>query len=162
MKEPKIRIENIEDMKVIYIRFRGTYVEFRKKSRSMFNKLFEFAKNNDLVVPNVTKVITIYHDNPFITDEKNLRTSVAMTVPSGKIFEEQDDISSMTITGKFGVGQFDINAKEYGTAWEYMYNEWLFKSEYKPRDSFPFELYVTEPPKNFKDSSITEIYIPLE
>jgi DNA gyrase inhibitor len=83
MKEPKIRIENIEDMKVIYIRFRGTYVEFRKKSRSMFNKLFEFAKKNDLVIPDVTKVITIYHDNPFITDEKNLRTSVAMTVPSG-------------------------------------------------------------------------------
>ncbi|WP_053595935.1 MULTISPECIES: sigma factor [Lysinibacillus] len=36
------------------------------------------------------------------------------------------------------------------------------KDEYTPRDSFPFELYVTEPPKNFKAKSKTDIYVPIE
>lgn len=33
--------------------------------------------------------------------------------------------------------------------------------EGKGRDAVPFELYVSEPPKNFKDKSLTDIYIPI-
>lgn len=42
-----------------------------------------------------------------------------------------------------------------------MYHEWLFKDKQKARDAVPFELYVTEPPKNSKDKSLTNIYIPI-
>ena len=59
------------------------------------------------------------------------------------------------------VGHFELSLNDYGKAWEYMYNEWLFKKNVEPRDTFPFELYVTEPPKNFKDKSFTDIYIPI-
>jgi len=30
MNIPTVSIENIEELKVIYVRFRGTYIEFRK------------------------------------------------------------------------------------------------------------------------------------
>lgn len=162
MKEPTISIHDLQSMRVIYIRFRGTYVGFRRNSRKLFNQIFDFARKNNLVIPDVTKVLTIYHDNPFITDQKNLRTSVAMTVPDDIYIEETDDICVMTISGKFGVGSFDIKPSEYGDAWNYMYHEWLFKSRYTSRDSFPFELYVTEPPKSSTETSITEIYIPID
>ena len=46
MKEPNITIEEIQNMKLIYVRFRGTYIEFRKQSKKMFETLFKF------VVPN--------------------------------------------------------------------------------------------------------------
>ena len=36
MNIPTISIENIEEMKVIYVRFRGAYIEFRKQSKKMF------------------------------------------------------------------------------------------------------------------------------
>lgn len=162
METPKIRIETVEEMKVIYVRFRGTYIEFRKQSKKMFKQLFTFAEKNDLIIPNVTKVLTIYHDNPFITEAANLRTSLAMTVPSNSVITENDEISSMVISGQYGIGSFEISAREYEEAWNYMYQKWLFVEEVKPRDSFPFELYVTEPPKNFKDKSLTDIYIPIE
>jgi AraC family transcriptional regulator len=161
MEKPNIKIENI-DIRVIYVRFKGSYVDFRKNSRKLFNQLFKFAKERDLIIENVTKVLTIYQDNPFITDEKNLRTSVAMTIPKDVEINEIEDINVMTINGKYGVGHFEISAKEYGEAWNYMYNQWLFKEKVKPRDTFPFELYVTEPPKNMKDKSFTDIYIPIE
>ena len=161
MEKPNITIENI-DIRVIYVRFKGSYVDFRKNSRKLFNQLFKFAKERDLIIENVTKVLTIYQDNPFITDEKNLRTSVAMTIPKDVEINEIEEINVMTINGKYGVGHFEISAKEYGEAWNYMYNQWLFKEKVKPRDTFPFELYVTEPPKNMKDKSFTDIYIPIE
>lgn len=63
---------------------------------------------------------------------------------------------------RFAIGHFEISAMEYEAAWQYMYQEWLFKGEEKPRDSFPFELYVTEPPKQLKGKSFTDIYIPIE
>lgn len=161
MEKPNITIEHF-NKKVIYVRFKGSYVAFRKNSRKMFNQLFSFATANHLIIMGETKVLTIYHDNPFITDAKNLRTSVAMTIPNDVVINEVEDINVMLISGKFGIGHFEISAKEYESAWQYMYQEWLFKEKEKPRDSFPFELYVTEPPKRMNEKSFTDIYIPIE
>lgn len=160
IKPDSITIENIEK-KIIYIRFRGTYAEFRKNSRKLFHELFTFATENNLIVPDQTKVLTMYNDNPFITDEKNLRTSVAMTIPDNVTVSESGSICVSSISGKYGVGHFELAAKEYGDAWSYMYHEWLFKDDKKVRDTVPFELYVNEPPKNLKDKSFTDIYIPI-
>lgn len=162
MKAPKITIETLDSTRIIYVRFRGTYAEFRKQSRKMTQQLFAFAEKHNLIIEGQTKVLTIYHDNPFITGEKNLRTSVAMTIPKTAVIEENEEVSVMSIDGKYGVGHFELSLGEYGEAWKYMYDEWLFKEKIEPRDSAPFELYVNEPPKNFKGTSLTDIYIPIE
>ena len=162
MNIPTVSIENIEEMKVIYVSFQGTYIEFRKQSKKMFRTLFSFAEQHNFIVKDVSKVLTIYHDNPFITEAKNLRTSVAMTIPSGAVIEENDEISVMSISGKFGIGHFEISLGEYEEAWQYMYQKWLLSEKIEPRDAFPFELYVTEPPKSYKGKSFTDIYIPIK
>lgn len=116
---------------------------------------------NNLIDPDKTKVLTIYDDNPFITDEKNLRTSVGMTIPKNAKVVESGNICEASISGKFAVGHFEMSGSQYGEAWQYMYQEWLFKDKAKPRDAVPFEVYITEPPKNLKDKSFTDIYIPI-
>lgn len=162
MIEPiAITTEELSNQRIIYIRFRGSYGEFRKQSRKLFKELFDFATKNDLIVQDETKVLTMYDDNPFITQEKKLRTSVAMTIPQEAKVVESGNVCESSISGKFGVGHFEMNAKQYGEAWQYMYQEWLFKDKAKSRDAVPFELYVTEPPKNMKDTSLTDIYIPI-
>lgn len=161
MDKPIVETKDIE-IKVIYIRFRGSYLEFRKNSLKMYKELFNYAQKKNLINEETTKVMTIYHDNPFITEEKNLRTSVAMTVPLDFNCNDNEKISTMIIGGKFAVLHFNLSLKEYEEAWNYTYQEWLFKSKEKPRDTFPFELYVTKPPKNFKDKSQTDIYVPIE
>lgn len=98
MNRPTITIETIE-MNIIYIRFRGSYLQFRKNSRKLFNELFSFAKKHQLIEENRTKVLTIYHDNPFITAADDLRTSVAMTVPVDSEVVTEGQISSMTMSG---------------------------------------------------------------
>lgn len=161
MEKPNITIESY-NTRVIYVRFKGSYVEFRKNSRKLFNQLLSYATENNLIIQDETKVLTIYHDNPFITDAENLRTSLAMTIPSDVEINEIEGINVMQISGKYGIGHFEISPKEYESAWQFMYQEWLFKGDEKPRDSFPFELYVTEPPKGMKEKSYTDIYIPIE
>lgn len=163
MIEPtNVTIEELTDQRIIYIRFRGSYLEFRRKSRKLFNELFDFATTNNLIDPANTKVLTIYDDNPFITDEKNLRTSIGMTIPiHAKIFES-GNICESSMSGKFAVGHFELSGSQYGEAWQYMYQEWLFKGKAKSRDAVPFEMYVSEPPKNLKDKSFTDIYIPID
>ena len=161
MEKPAISKEEL-DVKVIYIRFRGSYLEFRKNAIKMYKELVLFAEKNGLIAPDETKILTIYHDNPFITKGHDLRTSMAMTIPKDSKYEEDGNICTMSIKGKFGVLHFNLTRKEYGEAWEYAYHQWLFKSDEKPRDTFPFEMYITEPPKNFKDKSLTNIYIPIE
>lgn len=162
MIEPtSITTINLDNQKIIYIRFRGSYLKFRKNSRKLFKELFEFGTKNELINPDVTKVLTIYNDNPFITKDENLRTSIAMTVPNDVEIVESGNVCVSSISGKFGVGHFNISAKEYEQAWHYMYQEWLFKDESQIRDAVPFELYVTEPAKNMTDKSLTDIYIPI-
>ena len=84
-----------------------------------------------------------------------------MTIPNDQPLQETGNICLSSISGKFGVGHFELSTKEYGDAWQYMYQEWLFKDERKVRDAVPFELYVTEPPRKSKDKSLTDIYIPI-
>lgn len=161
MEKPIITKEVI-DTKVIYIKFRGTYIQFRKNALKMYKELVSFAEVNNLIIPDVTKILTIYHDNPFLTKETDLTTSMAMTVPLDAKYKEKGDICTMNISGKYAILHYNLSRGEYGEAWNYSYQEWLFKSTEKPRDAFPFEMYITEPPKNAKDKSLTDIYIPIE
>lgn len=161
MEKPTITKEEI-DIKVIYVRFRGSYLEFRRNALKMHKELVAFAEKNNLIIPDVTRIITIYHDNPFITKGTDLITSMAMTVPLDSNYEEEGNICTMNISGKYAILHYNLSRREYDEAWKYSYHEWLFKSNDKPRDTFPFEMYITEPPKNAKDKSLTDIYIPIE
>lgn len=148
--------------RVIYIRFKGTYAAFRRNSKKMFAQLFSFAEKNNLIDEGETKVLTIYHDNPFITDEKNLKTSVAMTIPHDANITLEGEICDLSFSGRYAVLEYDLSMRDYGEAWKDSYDWLLNQSGEVPRDDFPFELYVTEPPKNYKDTSITSINLPIE
>lgn len=162
MKKPEFTIISTK-MKVIYIRFKGTYDEYGKASKEMFQELFMFACRHNLMVEGETKFLTMYHDNPFITNEKNLRTSIAMTIPHDADVIEEGRICTMEFSGKYAVLHYELTLAEYGEAWKYAYQEWTPENiKEKPRDDFPFELYVTEIPRNFEDTSLTDIYIPIE
>lgn len=160
MEKPIIRIEEV-NLKVIYMRHRGSYAEFRKKSRSMFNELFDFASKGNLINSELTKVLTIYDDNPFITQSNHLRTSVAMTIPLDSKIVELGEITEASIEGRFAIAEFNINAKEYGDAWKYMYETYAKENDVELRDAVPFEMYLEEPPRNMKDRSLVHIYIPI-
>lgn len=160
MEKPIVEIKAI-NFKVIYVRYQGTYIGFRKQSMSMVNQLFAYAKKHQIPNNEKHKVMTLYHDNPYITQEHQLRTSVALMVPHDFDNVNDDVVGNLKIQGKYAIVHFHINRNEYGEAWNYAYFEYLFKSNEKARDSFPIEMYISAPKKNSKDKSFTDILIPI-
>ncbi len=76
---------------------------------------------------------------------------------------ETNDIGIMVIpSGKYVVGHFEIFQNEYKGAWDFLYGKWLPNSGYKPRDSYPFEVYRNDPKQHPKNKHIVDIYVPIE
>lgn len=161
-----VKASNIEivsaNMKVIYVRYTGSYQGLAAAFPGMMERLYTFAMSQNLLQPGETKVLTIYHDNPEMTDETKLRTSLCMTVPESAIVQEGEDIGSISISGKYAIGRFELSQNEYALAWQYMYGEWLPDSGCQPRDAFPFEVYVSDPTVNPGGKQLIDIYLPVE
>lgn len=159
----EITIRDIQNMKVIYNRYIGEYKNLEDFSKIMMGRLLEYLSEQKLIDMDKSKVLSIYHDNPEFTKQKQLRTSLCITVPYDSYIEENNDIGSMVISdGKYIVGYFEIFREQYSDAWDYMYEQWLTNSQYRLRDSYPFEIYLNDPTKHPENKHFVEIYLPIE
>lgn len=150
------------DLRVIYIRHTGRYQDLAAVIPGMLQRLFAFAAGQRLLGPEQAKILSVYHDNPEMTDETQLRVSLCMTIPKAAKVEEKSDIGTMGISGQYAVGHFELGQNEYAAAWQYMYGEWLPGSGYQPRDTFPFEVYVSDPSQNPGGRQLLDVYLPVE
>ncbi|MED3126472.1 AraC family transcriptional regulator [Bacillus wiedmannii] len=157
-----IEIVTANDMNVAYIRHIGTYEELTIAFPKMIEKLFYYAAEENCHVFEDTKVLTIYHDHHEFTEDNHLRTSLCITIANESAVETSD-IGIMVIPfGKYAVGRFEIFQDEYKGAWDFLYGEWLPNSGYKPRDSYPFEMYKNDPRQHPENKHIVDIYVPIE
>ena len=136
--ETKVVIEKLKDTRVAYLRYVGPYAGDDKLFQSLYTKLGTWAGPRGIEI--ATSYI-IYHDDPNITDEQNLRLSVCVAIPDD--VDVSGELGEMTLKGgNYAIGTFLLNSKEYGEAWSYMCGVWLPHSGYKPADSAPFERYT--------------------
>ncbi|PEC55679.1 AraC family transcriptional regulator [Bacillus cereus] len=157
-----VEIVSADDINVAYIRHIGTYEELTIAFPKMIEKLFHYAAEENCHVFEDTKVLTIYHDHHKFTEDNHLRTSLCITIPNESAVET-NDIGIMVIpSGRYAVGHFEISQDEYKGAWDFLYGEWLPNSGYKPRDSYPFEMYKNDPRQHPENKHIVDIYVLIE
>ncbi len=157
-----VEIVNLEATPVMYVRYIGSYSGLEVAFPGMIEKLLGFAFQQQLFDPENTRLLSIFHDNHEFTKPDQLRTSLCLSLPNNAMWEEHSEFGRMTIpAGKYAVGHFEIFQEEYGAAWDYMYGEWLTNSSQQPRDSFPFELYRTNPDDDSTGKQCVDIYIPV-
>jgi len=166
MKTNKELITNVEvkdmpEMHIAYIRHIGPYAGNEQLFGKLFNKLFSWAGPRGLLRFPETKVITIYHDNPEITDESKLRTDVCITVPSDAKVDGEIG-KSIIPAGKYAIAHFEIRPDQYGDAWSAVYGGWLPESGYQPDDRPCFELYLNAPKEHPECKHIVDIYAPVK
>ena len=144
-KNVRVEVKDLPEMPYAYIRHIGPYAGDEKLFERLFKQLVNWAAPRGLFRPPVTEMLSIYHDNPDLTDEDKLRTDVCITVPADTVVE--GEIGKGTIpAGKYAVARFEINADEYGEAWDIVYGEWLPESGFQPDEGPPcFELYRQSP-----------------
>ncbi|MBE7129843.1 AraC family transcriptional regulator [Bacillus mycoides] len=158
----EVEIVAADKVNVAYIRHVGTYKDLAIDFPKMIEKLFHYASEQNYHAFEDTKVLTIYHDHHEFTEDYHLRTSLCITILD-EVVEGNSDIGLMTIpSGKYAVGHFEIFQEEYKGAWDFLYGEWLPNSGYKPRDSYPFEVYRNDPRQHPENKHIVDIYVPIE
>lgn len=132
-----VKIESMEKTRVAYVRYIGPYAGNTELFSNLYSRLFAWAGPRGV---DTSATYVMYHDDPGITDEKNLRVSVC--VPIADDVKVSGEVCEMVIGGgEYAVGSFTVKPDEFGEAWNYMCGEWLPGSGYQPADSAPFERY---------------------
>jgi AraC family transcriptional regulator len=166
MKSDKKLITNIEvkdtpEIHVAYVRHIGPYAGDVQLFERLFNKLCAWAGPRGLLQFPETKFITIYHDNPDITDDKKLRTDVCITVPPDT--QVDGEIGKAIIpAGKNAIAHFEIKPDQFGDAWNAVYGGWFPESGYQPDDRPCFELCLNDPKEHPEGKHILDIYAPVK
>jgi AraC family transcriptional regulator len=156
-----VEVKEMEEMNVAYVRHIGPYKGNSKLFEDLFNRLFAWAGPRGLVNFPDSKLMSVYHDDPEITEESKLRVSVCLTVPEDTAVD--GDVGMMKMAGgKYAVGRFELQSDQYPEAWNYMVAEWLPESGYQFDDRLCFENYLNNPKEHPEGLCITEIYIPIK
>ena len=79
--EARVEVRSVPEMHVAYLRHVGPYAGDNALFGRLFGQLFSWAGPRGLVGPD-TMVLSIYQDDPDITEEERLRVDVALTVPA--------------------------------------------------------------------------------
>lgn len=159
-KSVKVEVLEIAPEKVAYIRHIGPYAGDEALFGRLFGELCQWAGPRGLIKDDA-RFITIYHDNPEITEDEKLRISVCLCLEDDAAAE--GDINIMTIPGgKYAVGHFEIDVSEYGDAWNFLCGEWLLSSGYEPDDRPCFEMMMNNPKDHPEGKHMVDIYEPVK
>jgi len=155
-----VRIETMPPTTIAYVRHTGPYAGNPALFGRLFGQLCSWAGPRGLLGPQA-RFLTVYHDNPDITDEDKLRISVAVTVPPGTAAGE-GGVGVMELEGgTYAVASYEIDASEYGAAWNWVMGEWLPSSGYQPDDRHCFELMLNDPATHPERKHVIEIWEPV-
>lgn len=156
-----VRVEDLAPMTVAYVRHIGPYAGDEQLFAGLFERLMKWAGPRGFLSSPNTRTLIVYHDNPEVTDQSKLRTSVCVTVPEGT--PVNGEIGIMTVPGgKYAMARFEIDAEQYEQAWNAVCGEWLPDSGYQPDDRPCFELCLNDPHEHPEHKHIVEICVPVK
>ncbi len=153
-----VEIKDFPKMTVAYIRHIGPYKGNEELFEKLWNQLFSWAGPRGLIGGPDFKSLVVYHDDPNVTLEEKLRMSVCITVPPDT--KVDGEVGKMEINAaRYVVARFEVDATQFGEAWQWLYGQWFPSSGYQPDDSPCFEMYPEEP----KDGRfVVDICVPVK
>jgi len=135
MMEKNILVKEMPGLDLLYCRHTGAFDQIK----TAYDKLFKWAGPRGLLNFPETHTVTVYHDDPKVTDPEKVRQSACITV-GGEIPAEGEFGKMHVPGGTYAVGHFDIHVSEFGTIWDAMCN-WMSESGYQPAEGYPYEYY---------------------
>ena len=157
----EVRIEELPSWHVAYVRHIGPYAGDEQLFERLWGKLCTWAAPRDLMGQEDGKFLSVYYDDPDLTEESKLRVDVCMTVPADT--QVDGEIGKMKLPGgKYAMAKFEIDATQFRDAWAAVYAGWFPDSGYQPDDRPPFELYLNDPKQHPEGKHIVEICAPVK
>ncbi len=154
--ETKVMVKEIPDVQVIYCRHTGAFNQIGQA----YERLMQFARPRGLLASPQAHTLTMYHDDPSVTEISKVRQSACLVV--NRDVKTEGEIGKMTVKGgKFAVGHFEITETEFEQAWNTMCL-WLSESGYEPREGSSFEYYYNDHTEHPERKFILDICIPVK
>jgi AraC family transcriptional regulator len=153
-------VEVTDCITVAYVRHVGPYAGDDALFGRLFGQLMTWAGPRGLLGPNV-KSLTIYHDNPDITEATKLRISCCVSVPPGTKAEGEVGVLELP-KDKYAKAVFEISPEEYGGAWQWFMAEWMPGSGYQPSDGACYELYLNDPKSHPEGKHVVQLTMPVK
>lgn len=151
----KIEIKQMPELNLIYCRHMGAYNQIGQA----YEKLYRWAAPRGLVTSS-TKTVTVYHDDPAITEIGKVRQDASLIVD--REVKVDGEIGKSTIAGgKYAVGHFEIKETEFEQAWNTMC-AWLTESGYQPGEGPTYEYYHNEYSADPEHRFIVDICLPVK
>ncbi len=159
--EIQVEVNEMPETHVAYLRHTGPYAGDSALFGRLFGQLCAWAGPRGLLRPDQSQFLTIYHDNPQITEEEKLRMSVCLSVPADTAVDGEIGKTAIP-AGQYAVGHFEISDQEYGEAWNAVCGTWLPESGYQPDDRPCFEIYRNNPEEHPEKKHIVDICVPVK
>lgn len=150
----KIEVKKMPEINVAYVTHVGDFT----KIGNAYGKLMKWAYSNRA---GGGKTITVYHDNPNITDISKVRQSACIELKHP--VKTSGEINSTTIKeGNYAVGKFEVSFSEFEKAWQSMMI-WIEENGYEVNTSRgSYEIYHNNFKTHPQNKSIIEICVPVK
>ena len=125
------------------------------------NKFINWRKENSLP-PNKSKTFNLVYDDPTVVAPDDYKMDVCCSVSCSIEKNEQGVINKTIPQGKCAFIRHVGSDDTIGVTVNYIYNQWLLKSEYHLRDFPLFFERVSFFPEVPENEMITDIYLPVE
>ena len=151
----KIEVKKLQGINLAYVSYQGPFDQIGPA----YEQLMQWAAPKGLLSQPDTKAITIYHDDPKVTDKKKLRQSACITI--NEDYPLNGAIGKREIeAGKFAVGRFEIGFEDFEKSWNGMFL-WVTEQGYQTRNGEYFEIYHNNYSEHPEKKCIVDICIPL-
>jgi len=151
-----IEVKQMPAIKMAYMDHIGAFDQIG----TVYEKLFRWAGPKGLFANPEFKTITLYHDDPKVTDIEKVRQSAGVTL--NQDIQPEGEVGVMDVNaGKYAVGRFEVTGQEFGHAWDSMCI-WVAEKGYKSIDGHYYELYHNDHTKHPEKKFIVDICIPVE
>ncbi|MGL1863698.1 MAG: AraC family transcriptional regulator [Pseudodesulfovibrio sp.] len=152
----EVRIENVEPMRVAFIRHIGPYMD----CKVAWDKLCAWGGPKGIFSTN-PKVIGICYDDPQVTPPEKIRYDACFTV--GDHIEAEGEVGIQIIEGgEYAIvthkGSYDGLEQTYAE----LMGQWLPQSGREFGSHVSFERYINSPDETPPEKLLTEIYLPLK
>lgn len=156
--ELNVEVKQIPPMHVAYVRHMGPFQQDAELFERLFGRLALWAGPRGLMGTPFSRVLSVHHDNPDITDPQRLRLDAAVTVPEDT--KVSGDIGKHKLEGgAYAVARVRIHANQYIETWDALMGGWLPGSGYQPDDRPCLEIYLNDP--KYDPEGIHEVEICL-
>ncbi len=151
----QIEVKEMPELTIAYINHVGRFDQIGE----VYGRLMKWAGPKGLLSSPQMKTITVYHDDPKVTEMSKVRQSAGITIDTN--VKADGEVGTMAVdSGKFAVGRFEISVTGFEQAWNSMC-VWVAEGGYKVRDGKYYELYHNDHMEHPEQKFILDICIPV-